>query len=239
MFTGIVELMGTVAEYNPQDDTESGGHGVSLTIKDASEILTDCHLGDSIAVNGTCLTVTEFDADTFKVGVSLETLKKTDLGSLKTGSKVNLERAVSGETRFGGHMVQGHVDTVAQIVGREKETNSIIFTFRLRDAEFMSYIVHKGFICIDGTSLTVINVDYGAKTFKIMMVAYTQSKVIMPLKQVGDWVNIEVDFTGKLTAAVVEHALESQLDPQNADSPLQRYITNAIERILDEKLHPK
>ncbi|ODQ44902.1 hypothetical protein PICMEDRAFT_73707 [Pichia membranifaciens NRRL Y-2026] len=239
MFTGIVELMGTVAEYNPQDDTESGGHGVSLTIKDASEILTDCHLGDSIAVNGTCLTVTEFDADTFKVGVSLETLKKTDLGSLKTGSKVNLERAVSGETRFGGHMVQGHVDTVAQIVGREKETNSIIFTFRLRDAEFMSYIVHKGFICIDGTSLTVINVDYGAKTFKIMMVAYTQSKVIMPLKQVGDWVNIEVDLTGKLTAAVVEHALESQLDPQNADSPLQRYITNAIERILDEKLHPK
>ena len=239
MFTGIVELIGTVAEYNPQDNTESGGHGVSLTVKDATAILTDCHLGDSIAVNGTCLTVTEFDANTFKVGVSLETLKKTDLGSLKAGDKVNLERAMSGETRFGGHMVQGHVDTVAQIIGKEKETNSIIFAFRLRDAEFMSYIVHKGFICIDGTSLTVIGVDYGAKTFKIMMVAYTQSKVIMPLKQIGDWVNIEVDLTGKLTASVVEHALESQLDPQNTDSPLQRYINNAVERILDDKLHPK
>lgn len=236
MFTGIVELIGTVQEYNPQDNTESGGYGVSLTIKDASAILTDCHLGDSIAVNGTCLTVTKFDADTFKVGMSLETLKKTNLGSLKPGDKVNLERAISGDTRFGGHVVQGHVDTIAQIVGREQETNSILFTFKLRDAEFINYIVHKGFICIDGTSLTVTNVNYAEKTFQIMMVAYTQSKVIMPLKKIGDWVNIEVDLTGKLVATQVELALRNQLESSNEDSPLQKYINKAVERIVDAKL---
>lgn len=232
MFTGIVELIGTVADYQTQDTTESGGNGVSLTIKDAAPILGDCHLGDSIAVNGTCLTVTEFDKDTFKVGISQETLKKTNLGSLTVNSKVNLERAISGDVRFGGHVVQGHVDTIAQIISAEKETNSIIFTFKLRDAEFINYIVNKGFIAIDGTSLTVIDVDNAAKTFKIMMVAYTQSKVIMPLKSIGDWVNIEVDLTGKLIAKQVEVALQNQLADGSAESVLKTYINN----LIDEKL---
>lgn len=239
MFTGIVELIGTVQEYTILDTSQSGGNGVSLIIKDAAPILTDCHLGDSIAINGTCLTVTEFDNDTFKVGISQETLKKTNLGSLKTGDKVNLERAISGDVRFGGHLVQGHVDTIAQILSRENETNSIIFTFQLRDAEFIDYIVNKGFICIDGTSLTVIDVDYNLKTFKIMMVAYTQSKVIMPLKKIGDWVNIEVDLTGKLIAKQVELALQNQLDSSNTNSPLQSYINNTIDKLLTEKLKSK
>lgn len=232
MFTGIVECMGTVEVYVEQDTTESGGNGVSLTVKDASSILGDCHLGDSIAINGTCLTVTEFDKDSFKVGISQETLKKTNLGSLKSGDKVNLERAISGDVRFGGHMVQGHVDTVATIINREVESNSIIFTFKLRETEFINYIVHKGFICIDGTSLTVIDVNYTDATFKIMMVAYTQSKVIMPLKSIGDLVNIEVDLTGKLIAKQVEVALEHQLNNDNIDSPLKNYIN----RIIDQKL---
>ncbi|TID29576.1 hypothetical protein CANINC_001850 [Pichia inconspicua] len=232
MFTGIVECMGTVQAYVEQDITESGGNGVSLTIKDAESILGDCHLGDSIAVNGTCLTVTEFDRDSFKVGISQETLKKTNLGSLKAGDKVNLERAISGDVRFGGHMVQGHVDTVAKIIKREVESNSIIFTFQLRDTEFINYIVHKGFICIDGTSLTVIDVNYADATFKIMMVAYTQSKVIMPSKAIGDLVNIEVDVTGKLIAKQVEVTLENQLNNDNIDSPLKKYI----DRIIDQKL---
>lgn len=224
--------MGTVEVYVEQDTTESGGNGVSLTVKDASSILGDCHLGDSIAINGTCLTVTEFDKDSFKVGISQETLKKTNLGSLKSGDKVNLERAISGDVRFGGHMVQGHVDTVATIINREVESNSIIFTFKLRETEFINYIVHKGFICIDGTSLTVIDVNYTDATFKIMMVAYTQSKVIMPLKSIGDLVNIEVDLTGKLIAKQVEVALEHQLNNDNIDSPLKNYIN----RIIDQKL---
>lgn len=232
MFTGIVECIGTVQAYVEQDNTESGGNGVSLTIKDAKSILGDCHLGDSIAINGTCLTVTEFDQDTFKVGISQETLKKTNLGALKEDDKVNLERAISGDVRFGGHMVQGHVDTVAKIIEREVESNSIIFTFQLRDVEFINYIVNKGFICIDGTSLTVIDVNYDDATFKIMMVAYTQSKVIMPSKELGDYVNIEVDLTGKLIAKQVEIALEHQLNNDNIDSPLKNYIN----RIIDQKL---
>lgn len=233
MFTGIVETIGTVLDFQTLDDSESGGNGVSLTVEDAQDILGDCHLGDSIAINGTCLTVTEFSKDTFKVGISQETLKKTNLGDLQKGNKVNLERAVSGDVRFGGHLVQGHVDTIAQIINQAQETNSIIYTFKLRDGEFINYIVNKGFICIDGTSLTVIGVDYESKTFQIMMVAYTQSKVIMPLKKIGDWVNIEVDLTGKLIAKQVEVALQNQLSDSSADSPLKSYI----DRLIDTKLN--
>lgn len=230
MFTGIVEIIGEVEEYNTFDSSSTGGNGISLTIKNASEILNDCHLGDSISINGTCLTVTEFSKDDFKVGISQETLKKTTFGNLKKHDKVNLERAISGDVRYGGHVVQGHIDTIAKIISKKPEGNSIIFEFELRDPEFINYIVNKGFICIDGTSLTVVEVDYGLKTFKIMMVAYTQSKVIMPLKDVNDWVNIEVDLTGKLIARQVEINLENQLE--NNDSQLR----NLIERIIDEKL---
>jgi riboflavin synthase len=233
MFTGIVETIGTVAQYIEHDASESGGNGLSLTIADAASILGDCHLGDSIAVNGTCLTVTHFDTDSFKVGISQETLKRTNLGLLRQGDKVNLERAISGDVRFGGHMVQGHIDTVAEIINQQQETNSIIYTFKLRDPEFINYIVHKGFICIDGTSLTVISVDYKTNTFQIMMVAYTQSKVIMPLKKLGDFVNIEVDLTGKLIAQQVQIALQHQLsDDAPSDTPLKAYIDRLIEAKL-------
>jgi riboflavin synthase len=234
MFTGIVEIIGTVADYQTNDTTESGGNGVSLTIKDASNILNDCHLGDSIAINGTCLTVTEFNNDSFKVGISQETLKKTNLGFLKLNDKVNLERAISGNVRFGGHIVQGHIDTIAKIIDKSIETNSIIYTFQLRDKEFINYIVNKGFICIDGTSLTVIDVNYNLNTFKIMMIAYTQSKVIMPLKKIGDYVNIEVDLTGKLIAKQVEITLQNQLlsNSNEITSPLKTFINN----LIDEKL---
>lgn len=232
MFTGIVETIGTVLEYTALDTSESGGNGVSLLIGDAESILNDCHLGDSIAINGTCLTVTFFNSSSFKVGISQETLKKTNLGSLITGSKVNLERAVSGNVRFGGHMVQGHIDTIAQIINSKNDSNSIIYTFKLRDEEFINYIVYKGFICIDGTSLTVINVDYKNKTFQIMMVAYTQSKVIMTLKKINDYVNIEVDLTGKLIAQHVDLLLTNQLSNDNLDSPLKLYINNLIDQKL-------
>ncbi|GME86166.1 hypothetical protein B5S28_g5005 [[Candida] boidinii] len=230
MFTGIVEIIGTVSEYIVNDSSSSGGNGTSITITDAKDILGDCHLGDSIAVNGTCLTVTEFDENSFKVGVSQETLRKTNLGDLNTGSKVNLERAISGDVRFGGHMVQGHVDTIAKIVSRNPDGNSIVFEFELRDKEYINYIVHKGFICIDGTSLTVTNVDYENSRFKIMMVAYTQEKVIMPLKKINDFVNIEVDVTGKLIERQVNLTLEGQLE--NKESPLVKLIS----KLIDEKI---
>lgn len=230
MFTGIIEQIGSVQKYLALDDSQTGGNGASLTIENAGPILKDCHLGDSIAINGTCLTVTEFNNDSFKVGISDETLRRTTLGSSKVGDKVNLERAISGNVRFGGHLVQGHVDTIAEIINRHPDGNSISFTFRLRDSEFINYIVPKGFIAVDGTSLTVTGVNYQEATFSIMMVAYTQSKVVLPLKKIGDYVNIEVDLTGKLISRQVELQLGSQISNEN--SPLYQLVS----RIIDKKL---
>ncbi|EDO15204.1 hypothetical protein Kpol_401p9 [Vanderwaltozyma polyspora DSM 70294] len=229
MFTGIVELMGTVIEYKPYDDTESGGQGVSVTIGNSENILGDCHIGDSIAINGICLTVTEFNKDSFKVGISPETIKRTNVSSWKSGELVNLERAVSQEVRFGGHYVQGHVDTVANMVSFIPEGNSLIFGFKLRDSQYNKYIVEKGFICIDGTSLTITNVDDDG-TFYISMIKHTQENVIMPLKKIGSEVNIEVDLTGKIIEKQITLLLNSQFE--NKDSTLNNYI----EKIIDEKV---
>ncbi|CAI4282056.1 BAQ_1a_G0004600.mRNA.1.CDS.1 [Saccharomyces cerevisiae] len=229
MFTGIVECIGTVLENNPYDDSESGGQGVSITIGNAGSILTDCHVGDSIAVNGVCLTVTEFNNDSFKVGISPETIKRSNVASWIQGTKVNLERAVSQDVRFGGHYVQGHVDTVANIVSRRPDGNSIIFGFQLRDQEYFKYIVEKGFICIDGTSLTIIKVDPLSQggAFYISMIKHTQDNVIMPLKKIGDEVNIEVDLTGKIIEKQILLTLENQISKK--DSTLNTMISNIIE----------
>ncbi|KAI9323695.1 alpha subunit of riboflavin synthase [Dichotomocladium elegans] len=207
MFTGLVEQIGIVAAINERDTTESGGNGWTITIANASSILGDCHLGDSIAVNGTCLTVTEFDRDTFKVGVAPESLRRTNLGDLIVGSKVNLERAMDSQKRFGGHMVQGHVDATVTIESITPEGNSLWFKFRVNDKDLMRYIIPKGFICLDGTSLTVCDVDDKDQTFTIMMIAHTQEHVIMPLKKVGDRVNVEVDMLAKYALKSLQGAI--------------------------------
>lgn len=232
MFTGLIETIATVLEYKELDNSKTGGNGVSITFGDCASILGDVQLGDSIATNGVCLTVTEFDEarSQYKVGIAPETLRRSDLGVLRAGSKVNLERAVTSDVRMGGHVVQGHVDTVAYIVNRVADGNAITFTFELRDKEYMSYIVEKGFIAVDGTSLTVTAVEYAAGTFSIMMVSYTQTKVVLPLKALKDTVNIEVDLTGKLIEKQIEVNLASQIN--NEDSAL----ANLISRLIDKKL---
>lgn len=234
MFTGLVEQVGTVLDYKDQDTSASGGNGVSITIGDCALILTDVHLGDSICTNGVCLTVTEFNKERtqFKVGVSPETLRRSNIGDLKVEDKVNLERAVNSEVRMGGHVVQGHVDTVAEITKRVFDGNAITFTFVLRDKEYMSYIVEKGFITIDGTSLTVTDVKYDTSEFSIMMVSYTQAKVIMPMKHEGATVNIEVDLTGKLIEKQIEINLANQIENEN--SALSKLISNIIDRKLSQ-----
>lgn len=231
MFTGIVEHIGTVEEFNQLDTSESGGNGISLKIKDAKPILGDCHIGDSIAVNGTCLTVTEFDQETFKVGLAPETIRRTNLGSLTSGTKVNLERAVGGDVRFGGHYVQGHVDTTAEISKVEKDGNALNFTYKIKDIEYINYIVEKGFIAIDGTSLTITHVNHTEGTFGISMIEHTQKNVVMTLKAIGDLVNIEVDLTGKLIEKQVELQLNSQISNEN--SPLVKLIHNIIEQKIN------
>ncbi|EGV62514.1 Riboflavin synthase alpha chain [Yamadazyma tenuis] len=236
MFTGLVETIGTILEYLEHDTSSSGGSGVSITIGECSEILRDVHLGDSISTNGVCLTVTEFDdAKTyFKVGVAPETLRRTNLGDLRAGSPVNLERAVTSDVRMGGHVVQGHVDTIAMVTNKKPDGNAIIFTFQLRDAQYIGYIVEKGFISVDGTSLTVTNVKYSTAEFSIMMVSYTQEKVIMSNKSVGDTVNIEVDLTGKLVQAQIEASLNHQIT--NEDSALSRMVARLVEKKVKEVL---
>ncbi|AET39449.1 riboflavin synthase Ecym_4395 [Eremothecium cymbalariae DBVPG len=228
MFTGLVELIGTVVEYKEQDATEMNAKGVVVTIKDAAPILSDCHIGDSIACNGICLSVIQFDSDSIKVGVSPETIKRTEISFWKPGMKVNLERAVSHDVRFGGHYVQGHVDTVAELVSKTPEDDSIVFGFKLRDIEYAKYIVEKGYVAVDGTSLTVTKVEND--TFYISMIAHTQNHVAIPLKSVGDLVNIEVDITGKVIEKQVLQHLETQLGNQGSA------LHNVIAKIVDAKV---
>ncbi|KAF8250210.1 Lumazine-binding protein [Wilcoxina mikolae CBS 423.85] len=230
MFTGIVETIGTVSSLVPLDDSSTGGGGTSLTISNAECILDDVHLGDSIAVNGTCLTVTEFTKDTFKVGVAPETLRRTNLGDLKVGMGVNLERAVAGHVRFGGHFVQGHVDTTATILSKTPDGNAITIRFRPSDPAVLVYIVEKGYITLDGASLTIVAVDDKEEWFEVMLVAYTQEKIVIPKKQVGESVNVEVDMAGKYIEKQVKAHLEKGLGAQGG--LLQKMVQEAVEKAL-------
>ncbi|KAL3574400.1 hypothetical protein D5086_025013 [Populus alba] len=150
----------------------------------------------SIAVNGTCLTVTDFTNQDFTVGLSPETLRKTSLIELKTGSLVNLERAVQPISRMGGHFVQGHVDGTGVIVEKVPEGDSLWIKVKTEKG-LLKYIVPKGFIAVDGTSLTVVDVFEEEGCFNFMLVSYTQQKIVVPLKEVGQKVNLEVDILGK------------------------------------------
>jgi riboflavin synthase len=148
-------------------------------------------------VNGVCLTLTSFTSTQFTVGVAPETLRVTNLGALTTSHRVNLERAVRADTRMGGHFVQGHVDATAEIIEKRPDGNALTLRFKPVKKDVMRYIVYKGFIAIDGTSLTVTQVDDGEGWFEVMLIAYTQERVIVAQKKVGESVNIEVDVLAK------------------------------------------
>ncbi|KAK3203389.1 hypothetical protein GRF29_112g1147952 [Pseudopithomyces chartarum] len=228
MFTGLVETIGTVTALEPLDQTASGGGGTSLTIGDAQDILGDANLGDSIR---TCLTVTEFDKTWFKVGVAPETLRRTNLGSLKKGSKVDLERAVSASTRMGGHFVQGHVDTTASILSVTPDGNALTFRFKPRDPAILRYVVEKGYVTIDGASLTVTKVEDGPEGFwEVMLIAYTQEKVVVASKKPGEEVNVEVDQVGKYVEKSVAGYFEGTTNGEFA------ILEKMVSKLVDEKL---
>ncbi|KAL9097627.1 MAG: hypothetical protein Q9165_000524 [Trypethelium subeluteriae] len=229
MFTGIVETIGTVSTLEKQDDTSSGGGGTSLTISGAEEILSDAQLGDSISINGTCLTITEFEKSSFKVGVSPETLRRTNLGSLNQHSRVNLERAVSASTRMGGHFVQGHVDTIASVVSVTPDGNALTFRLRPRDEGVLRFIVEKGYVTLDGASLTVTQVKDDAGWFEVMLIAYTQERVVMAAKKPGEDVNVEVDMVGKYVEKSVAGYFAGV---QGQEMPM---LEKLVSRILSEK----
>ncbi|EED19502.1 riboflavin synthase, alpha subunit [Talaromyces stipitatus ATCC 10500] len=231
MFTGLVETIGTVTSLEPLDTSASGGGGTSLTIGNCAEILGDAHLGDSISVNGTCLTVTAFGKDWFKVGVAPETLRRTNLGSLQTNSKVNLERAVSSETRMGGHFVQGHVDTTAKILSVTPDGNALTFRLQPKDKSILRYVVEKGFITLDGASLTITKVVDGEDGYwEVMLIAYTQEKIVTAAKKPGDDVNVEIDMVGKY----VEKSVQAYFS-QNTGGDFT-VLERMVAKLVDEKL---
>jgi len=235
MFTGLVETIGTVSSLSPLDGSVSGGNGTSLTISDCATIMEGgIALGDSISVNGTCLTVTEYSTSPawFKVGVAPETLRRTNLGSLVQGSKVNLERAVLASTRMGGHFVQGHVDTVAAIIGKTPDGNALTFRLQPREKGVLRHVVEKGYVTLDGASLTVTAVDDAEGWFEIMLIAYTQEKVVTSAKAVGEEVNVEIDVVGKVVEKSVVGYLEGTIGKEGAPAILEKIVG----RIVEEKL---
>ncbi|KFA64445.1 hypothetical protein S40285_01031 [Stachybotrys chlorohalonatus IBT 40285] len=232
MFTGIVEEVGVVSNVDNNDAT--GGTSITITIPSTSSLLSDCHEGDSIAVNGVCLTVTNFTPQSFKIGVAPETLRVTNLGKLVENSRVNLERAVRADTRMGGHFVQGHVDTIAEILSVTPDGNALTFRFQPKVRTMMQYIIYKGFIAIDGTSLTVTKVNDAENWWEIMLITYSQERVVLAQKTQGDTVNIEVDMMAKYAEKSLAGILGA--DGNTAAIPLLEKI---VERIVAQGLGGK
>jgi riboflavin synthase len=187
MFTGIVEELGTVAGVEDQGDA------IRLTIH-AEHVLADAGLGDSIAVNGCCLTVAERDGDTWTADVMQETLDKTSLAGVQPGDRVNLERAVTPTTRLGGHIVQGHVDGVGTIASRTPSEHWEVVDVTM-PTDLARYLVDKGSVTVDGVSLTVVEVrDDG---FSVSLIPETLARTTLGARQPGDRVNLEVDILAK------------------------------------------
>lgn len=204
MFTGIIEEIGTVERLEQVDD------GWSLTVL-ASTTLEGVEIGDSLAINGTCLTITALAPDRFTVGLSPETLRRTNLGDVKSGDGVNLERSLAANGRVDGHFVQGHIDGTGRIIGFRPEADSLWVTVEAAP-ELLRYIVPKGYIAVDGTSLTVVDVFQDSFTF--MLIAYTQQHIVLPRRAIGDRVNLEVDVVGKYVEKFIA-ARTSRLSVQN------------------------
>ena len=183
MFTGLVEELGVISSISQTD----------IWIE-SSIVMDDLGVKDSISVNGACLTVVSLEENLFKVNVVPETLRRTDLGDLSVGDKVNLERSAQLGGRLGGHIVQGHVDGTAQITAYVQEGSAWLIEFQI-SKNLSRYIVEKGFVCVDGASLTVVNCD--ENTFTIALIPYTRDNTVLGYKGVGNSVNIETDIIGK------------------------------------------
>jgi len=197
MFTGLIEEVGHVQHVS------SKGEAMVLTIR-AQKVLEQVNLGDSIAVNGVCLTVTSFNGSSFSADVMPETYRRSSLSSLKTGSTVNLERAMQLGDRLGGHIVQGHVDGLAVIAATYEDANAIVYELELQDIEQLRYIIPKGSIAIDGISLTVVKVM--DSKVSVSIIPHTLAETALQYRKPGDLINIECDMIGKY----VEHLLSFQ-----------------------------
>ena len=198
MFTGVIEEIGKIEEISKH------GHNLKLRIK-ASKILNDLKIGDSININGACQTVIGTAADSFTVEAVEETQKKTTLGLLKRNDLVNLERSLRFSDRLGGHLVTGHVDCVGRVKSIAKKDGSFLYEFELSQA-YLTYLVEKGSVAVDGISLTVVEIL--KNSFSVSIIPFTLENTTLGTKKVGDLVNIETDLIGKY----VERILTSKSD---------------------------
>lgn len=194
MFTGIIEELGKVAAIEKQPDA------IRLTIA-CKGVLSDLKRGDSISCSGTCLTAIEIDENGFTADVMLETIRRSSLDGVKVGDPINLERAMSAATRFGGHIVQGHVDGVGEVVSREKSDNWDWVKIRL-PKKLMRYVVHKGSITLDGISLTVN--DIADDVIAVSLIPETLKVTTLGYKNPGDKVNVEADVLAKHVEKLME-----------------------------------
>lgn len=207
MFTGIIEEVGTVRRVL------SGGTAGEISIRAAS-VLEGTHIGDSIAVNGVCLSVTGMTGDGFTADVMPETLRRTNLGRLNSDSRVNLERAMAAGGRFGGHIVSGHIDGVGTIRSMRREENAVWVTIAA-PTPILRLIVEKGSIAIDGVSLTVAEVT--SETFSVSIIPHTGAQTILLSKRPGEQVNLENDVVGKY--------VQRLLEPYQTETPKSGGIT--------------
>lgn len=200
MFTGIIEEIGKIK------NVRRGNRSMVLEIA-AARVLEDTKVGDSIATNGVCLTVTAMKNDWFSADVMPETVERSNLGNLRAGDPVNLERALSLSTRLGGHMVAGHIDGTGRIVAKERDENAVWITIGTTP-DILKYIVEKGSVAIDGVSLTIAWVDEAV--FRVSVIPHTQDATTLTSKHTGDIVNLENDMIVKY----VEKLMESNAAPK-------------------------
>lgn len=194
MFTGLVEEIGQIKKI------DRSGKACRLTIA-CDKVLNETKLGDSIAVNGACLTVTDFDGHTFSCDVTPETMRRTAFSLFTAGTFVNLERALRFCDRLGGHILLGHVDFTGRMISVGKEGNALNLTFSAEE-KYMKYILEKGSVAVDGVSLTVAK--RGIASFSVSLIPHTGAQTILPLKRVGDPVNIECDYLGKYVEQLMQ-----------------------------------
>lgn len=209
MFTGIVEEKGIIKSI------KKGAKSAVLSIK-GDVVTKDTHIGDSIAVNGICLTVTSITGNTFTADVMAETMRRTALASLVAGCEVNLERAMAANGRFGGHIVSGHIDGTGIISKLEREDNAIWITITT-EPSILKYIIEKGSIAIDGISLTVAYVD--ANCFKVSIIPHTAESTTLPDKKQGETVNLENDIIGKYVEKLLTFDSVKPSEAANKSSP--------------------
>ncbi|MGN0347145.1 MAG: riboflavin synthase [Lachnospiraceae bacterium] len=202
MFTGIVEEIGTLRQVI------SGSGSGSIKVS-AKKVLENTKIGDSIAVNGVCLTVTSLSSDGFTADVMPETLRRTNLGSLKSGAPVDLERAMAADGRFGGHLVSGHIDGTGTVVSMKNEGNAVWVQIKAPQS-ILQLIVEKGSIAIDGISLTVAKVD--GDSFQVSVIPHTGSETILLRKKAGDIVNLENDIVAKYVQHLLGNVLGGKAD---------------------------